>query len=124
MDETTFDPDLIHAIFKLVWSRRALEREKNDCIEALEGEVRISLAFLIQWAIGLYSTRNAVTAGMSKKSRPTSANANALKLSCELLRLFVTEAVQRSATIAEAEGVGKIEATHLERILPQLLLDF
>ncbi|XP_052182533.1 uncharacterized protein LOC127795114 isoform X3 [Diospyros lotus] len=59
MDETTFDPDLIHAIFKLVWSRRALEREKNDCIEALEGEVRISLAFLIQWAIGLYSTRNA-----------------------------------------------------------------
>ncbi|XP_052182532.1 protein MHF2 homolog isoform X2 [Diospyros lotus] len=103
MDETTFDPDLIHAIFKLVWSRRALEREKNDCIEALEGEV---------------------TAGMSKKSRPTSANANALKLSCELLRLFVTEAVQRSATIAEAEGVGKIEATHLERILPQLLLDF
>lgn len=35
-----------------------------------------------------------------------------------------TEAVQRAATIAEAEGVSKIEATHLERILPQLLLDF
>lgn len=34
------------------------------------------------------------------------------------------EAVQRAATIAEAEGVNKIEATHLERILPQLLLDF
>lgn len=34
------------------------------------------------------------------------------------------EAVQRAATIAEAEGVGKIEATHLERVLPQLLLDF
>lgn len=34
------------------------------------------------------------------------------------------EAVQRAATIAEAEGVSKIEATHLERILPQLLLDF
>ncbi|KAB1217276.1 Centromere protein X [Morella rubra] len=52
------------------------------------------------------------------------ANANALKLSCELLRVFITEAVQRAATIAEAEGVSKIEATHLERILPQLLLDF
>ena len=34
------------------------------------------------------------------------------------------EAVQRAATIAEAEGVSKIEATHLERILPKLLLDF
>lgn len=34
------------------------------------------------------------------------------------------EAVQRAAAIAEAEGVGQIEATHLESILPQLLLDF
>ncbi|ESQ27244.1 hypothetical protein EUTSA_v10019789mg, partial [Eutrema salsugineum] len=51
-------------------------------------------------------------------------NANALKLSCELLKSFVSEAVQRAAIIAEAEGMDKIEATHLERILPQLLLDF
>ncbi|THG00056.1 hypothetical protein TEA_018117 [Camellia sinensis var. sinensis] len=36
------------------------------------------------------------------------ANANALKLSCELLRVFVTEAVQRAATIAEAEGARKL----------------
>ncbi|RXH96149.1 hypothetical protein DVH24_008649 [Malus domestica] len=69
-------------------------------------------------------------AGTSKKNRPTSgfnhiiANGNALKLSCELLRNFTTEAVQRAATIAEAEGVSKIEPTHLERVLPQLLLDF
>ncbi|KAF2594260.1 hypothetical protein F2Q70_00045688 [Brassica cretica] len=52
------------------------------------------------------------------------ANANALKLSCELLKSFVSEAVQRAAIIAEAEGMDKIEASHLERILPQLLLDF
>ncbi|MQL86135.1 hypothetical protein Taro_018662 [Colocasia esculenta] len=51
-------------------------------------------------------------------------NPNALKLSCELVRLFVAEAVQRAAIIAEAEGSTKIEATHFERILPQLLLDF
>lgn len=77
------------------------------------------------------------------------ANAIALKMSCELLRSFVAglyllslisiskvqrvfvnshcdnaEAVQRAAAIAEAEGLNKIEATHLERVLPQLLLDF
>ncbi|KAG8652631.1 protein MHF2 homolog isoform X3 [Manihot esculenta] len=65
-----------------------------------------------------------VGVGTSKKIRPTSANSNAVKLSCELLRVFVAEAVQRAAAIAEAEGVSKIEATHLERILPQLLMDF
>ncbi|KHN34373.1 Centromere protein X [Glycine soja] len=52
------------------------------------------------------------------------ANANALKLTSELLRIFITEAVQRAATIAEAEGASQIEPTHLEIILPQLLLDF
>ncbi|KAL6177555.1 hypothetical protein ACLB2K_049081 [Fragaria x ananassa] len=104
-ENQTFERDLIHAIFKLVWSRRALERQLVEGTEALDGEVQVG-------------------AGTSKKNRPTSANANALKLSCELLRNFVTEAVQRAAAIAEAEGTDKIEATHLERILPQLLLDF
>ncbi|KAL5544036.1 hypothetical protein UlMin_007820 [Ulmus minor] len=103
MENVSFDLDLIHAIFKLVWSRRALEREKLEGADALDTEAG---------------------AGTSKKGRLTTANGNALKLSCEFLRTFVTEAVQRAATIAEAEGVGKIEATHLERILPQLLLDF
>ncbi|MBA0656776.1 hypothetical protein Goklo_009108, partial [Gossypium klotzschianum] len=51
-------------------------------------------------------------------------NTNALKLSCELLRIFISEAIQRAGTIAEAEGSTMIEPTHLERILPQLLLDF
>ncbi|KAK6920600.1 Centromere protein X [Dillenia turbinata] len=103
METDTFDPDLIHAIFKLVWRRRAFEREKNETSDVVDSEVG---------------------AGTSKKNRPTFANANALKLSCELLRTFVAEAVQRAAIIAEAEGVNKIEPTHLERILPQLLLDF
>ncbi|KAL6280998.1 hypothetical protein ACE6H2_017879 [Prunus campanulata] len=103
MEENTFEPDLVHAIFKLVWSSRALERQMIEGTDALDCEVG---------------------AGTSKKNRPTSANGNAVKLSCELLRNFVAESVQRAATIAEAEGVSKIEATHLERVLPQLLLDF
>ncbi|XP_011013693.1 PREDICTED: centromere protein X-like isoform X1 [Populus euphratica] len=110
MEEVTFDPGLIQAIFKHIWTRRALEREKNEGNDGTECEQ--------------------VGTGTLKKTRTTSANSNALKLSCELLRIFITgfelddEAVQRSAMIAEAEGAGKIEGTHLERILPQLLLDF
>ncbi|PIA51518.1 hypothetical protein AQUCO_01100399v1 [Aquilegia coerulea] len=64
----TFDPDLIHAILKLVWTKKALERERNQGPENLNNEVE---------------------AATSKKNRPTSANSNALKLSCELLRTFV-----------------------------------
>ncbi|KAJ4756374.1 Centromere protein X [Rhynchospora pubera] len=98
--EENFDPDLIHAIFRLVWSRRNKKVEGNQGID-LEGG-----------------------AGTSKKTRATTANASALKVSCELLRLFVAEAIQRAALIAEAEGIDIIEPTHLERVLPQLLLDF
>ncbi|KAE8670339.1 Centromere protein X isoform 3 [Hibiscus syriacus] len=53
-----------------------------------------------------------VVAGTSKKIRPTFANPNALKLSCQLVRIFITEAVQRAATVAEAEGGAKVEAIH------------
>ncbi|KAE8663479.1 Centromere protein X isoform 4 [Hibiscus syriacus] len=99
------EPDLTRDIFKQIWTRKAQEREGIDFhqTDAMDSEV---------------------VAGTSKKIRPTFANPNALKLSCELVRIFITEAVQRAATVAEGEGGAKVEAIHLERILPQLLLDF
>ncbi|XP_045790107.1 protein MHF2 homolog [Trifolium pratense] len=105
MEEPTFDSDLIHSIMKRIWTLRTLERENVATNDALDSELQGG-------------------AGSSKKNRTTSANASALKLTCELLRVFVTEAIQRSVAIADTEGDGQIEATHLESILPQLLLDF
>ncbi|XP_073141718.1 protein MHF2 homolog isoform X2 [Henckelia pumila] len=102
MEEHTFDPDLIREIFELVWRRTAAERDKNENSQNVDSEAGAST---------------------SKKKGFNGANPHALKLSCELLRIFVT-AIQRAAAIAEIEGSPKIEATHLERILPQLLLDF
>ncbi|EMS64077.1 hypothetical protein TRIUR3_23024 [Triticum urartu] len=105
--DETFNPlsgpeqDLIRAIFKLVWSRRTDRGGVVD--EAVDVEP---------------------AAETSRRNRSTSANASALQVSCELLRMFVAEAVQRCAVIAEAEGTTTIEPTHLERVLPQLLLDF
>ncbi|KAL5717932.1 FANCM-MHF complex subunit Mhf2 [Ranunculus cassubicifolius] len=107
-NQITFDPDLIHAIFKHVWSKKARDKQRQLCFHATVNNLNFPKA----------------EAGTSKKNRPSSANSNALKLSCELLRSFIAEAVHRAAAIAEAEGVSKIEPTHLERILPQLLLDF
>jgi len=43
---------------------------------------------------------------------------------CSLTEISLAEAIQRSAFIAEAEDGTVIEPTHLERVLPQLLLDF
>ncbi|WVZ86161.1 hypothetical protein U9M48_032993 [Paspalum notatum var. saurae] len=109
----TFDPDLIHAIFKLVWRRRAEKgggaNEDIDVEPAPETSRRnrrTTVPELLTCYVNLI------------------ANASALKVSCELLRIFVTEAVQRAAFIAEAEEATVIEPTHLERVLPQLLLDF
>ncbi|KAM7483124.1 hypothetical protein LguiB_007707 [Lonicera macranthoides] len=109
--------DLVHAIFKLIWKRKALERGKNEITETVEGEpmgliecserpgyprFNLYVAEQDMW-LTVHSFAIQVGAGTSKRNRLTSANANALKLSCELLRVFVTEAVQRAATIAEAE---------------------
>ncbi|CAA6664123.1 unnamed protein product [Spirodela intermedia] len=101
MEDLSFDPELMHSVFKLVWSKKS---EKNGDTGIINDDE--------------------VAAGTSKKSRQTTANPNALKVSCELVRIFVTEAIERAAVIAEAEGSTKIEPTHLERVLPQLLLDF
>ncbi|KAH7352096.1 hypothetical protein KP509_19G029700 [Ceratopteris richardii] len=98
----SFDPDTVMEIFKLVWLRTSKDREQKQEEDILAAE----------------------GGGLVAKKKITTANANSLKLSCELLKLFVTETIQRAALIAEAEGLTTIEATHLERILPQLLLDF
>ncbi|XP_066342891.1 protein MHF2 homolog [Miscanthus floridulus] len=99
----TFDPELIHAVFKLVWQRRSGKGDGGGNEEGIDVEPAPET---------------------SRRNRSTTANANALKVSCKLPRIFVTEAIQRSAFIAEAEDGTVIEPTRLERVLPQLLLDF
>jgi len=58
---------------------------------------------------------------MQKKTKP---NGEALSLSAELIRIFVLEAINRAGKLAGDEESPVIEASHLQQILPQLLLDF
>ena len=41
-----------------------------------------------------------------------------------LVDLFVVTLTRRAARLAAAEGDTEVEESHLERVLPQLLLDF
>ena len=49
---------------------------------------------------------------------------NAKDMASEFLSAFLSEALSRAAFKADEEGSDEVDVTHLEKILPQLLLDF
>ncbi|XP_063817300.1 centromere protein X isoform X2 [Pseudophryne corroboree] len=51
-------------------------------------------------------------------------SADAILLVAELLKVFVHEAAARAARQAQSEDVPVVDIEHVEKILPQLLLDF
>ncbi|XP_014128678.1 centromere protein X isoform X2 [Zonotrichia leucophrys gambelii] len=53
----------------------------------------------------------------------TRVNADAQLLMAELLKVFV-RAAARAARQAQAEDLNKVDIEQLEKVLPQLLLDF
>ncbi|CAI5709016.1 unnamed protein product [Hyaloperonospora brassicae] len=57
-------------------------------------------------------------------ARVRKIHADALKLSAEMLRLFVVEAVRRAQMEAMVDDSETVEPLHVEQILAQLLLDF
>ncbi|PFX28901.1 centromere protein X-like [Stylophora pistillata] len=59
-----------------------------------------------------------------RDKQKTKCNGDALKLMAELLRIFVAEGAARAGQQAKVESSPTVETEHLEKILPQLLLDF
>ncbi|XP_026523124.1 centromere protein X [Notechis scutatus] len=58
------------------------------------------------------------------KDDKTRASGDAVLLMAEMLKIFVREAAARAARQAQTEDVTRVEVEHMEKILPQLLLDF
>ncbi|XP_030361930.1 centromere protein X isoform X2 [Strigops habroptila] len=54
----------------------------------------------------------------------TRVNGDAQLLMAEMLKVFVREAAARAARQAHAEDLEKVDVEHVEKVLPQLLLDF
>ena len=59
-----------------------------------------------------------------KLDREIRPSQDAIKLLGEYLYVFVAEAVLRAEKQADLNGTKTIDASHIQRILPQLLLDF
>nr|XP_008518644.1 PREDICTED: centromere protein X isoform X1 [Equus przewalskii] len=58
------------------------------------------------------------------KDDKTKVSGDALQLMAELLKIFVVEAAIRSIRQAQAEDLARVDVDQLEKVLPQLLLDF
>nr|XP_012632686.1 centromere protein X-like isoform X4 [Microcebus murinus] len=58
------------------------------------------------------------------KDAKTKVSGDALQLMVELLKIFVVEAAVRGVRQAQAEDVTQVGVDQLEKVLPQLLLDF
>ena len=52
------------------------------------------------------------------------AKPEALEVMATLVEAFVEEATHRACALATLEGARAVDGEHLERVLPQLMLDF
>ena len=58
------------------------------------------------------------------KEEKTRLSPEALKVFTKFVEVFTREGIGRSMIQAQSEDVNTVEVEHLEKILPQLLLDF
>ncbi|XP_028843272.1 centromere protein X isoform X2 [Denticeps clupeoides] len=58
------------------------------------------------------------------KENKTKTSGDAVTLMTEMLKVFVEEAARRALEQAASEDCSRVEVDHVEKILPQLLLDF
>jgi len=58
------------------------------------------------------------------KNEKTKFSNDALHLNGEMLRIYTLEIAHRASKQAQSEGSSTVEPEHIEKILPQLLLDF
>ena len=58
------------------------------------------------------------------KNEKTKFAGDALIMTTEMMRIYVIEAAHRAAYQTKSEGSQTVQLEHIEKILPQFLLDF
>jgi histone H3/H4 len=61
---------------------------------------------------------------LSFREDKTKMSSDSVRLTKETIKVFVAEALTRAAEQAKLEGAKEVKGEHLEKILPQFLLDF
>ena len=61
---------------------------------------------------------------LSFQNSKTKYSPDSLQLTTEMLKVYVVEAAHRAAYQANSEGAAVVQLEHLEKILPQFLMDF
>uniref|UniRef100_K3X8K5 Centromere protein X n=1 Tax=Globisporangium ultimum (strain ATCC 200006 / CBS 805.95 / DAOM BR144) TaxID=431595 RepID=K3X8K5_GLOUD len=121
-----FKTSLVDHVFRGVWEANqsggdsAQDTGDDDSDEEMEYDLGSS-------DVRTPANRHAAsssTDALAGAARVTKINQDALKLSSELLRLFVVEAFHRAQMEAMVDDSPTIEPHHVEQILAQLLLDF
>lgn len=114
----TISPDLVVQMFQLRWEEEG--RARAAAASAAAAEANDAEAHDAE-------AHDRGMAGGGAAGRPGKKvliKDEAVVASAEVLRMFAAEMVQRAAEVARQDGDGVVDGSHLERVLPQLLLDF
>ncbi|CAH0493184.1 unnamed protein product [Peronospora farinosa] len=110
MAPPTFQPAMVEQLFQSAWAANAASTAETIAGDSSEEEELFDSAPLVSAA--------------AAASRVRKIHIDAVKLSAEMLRLFVVEAVHRAQMEAMVDDSEQVEPLHVEQILAQLLLDF
>ena len=118
-------PDLVQQIFQLKWE----EDEKERAAAEAEAAAGMMMDAEEEEDGGggrgnLNNNNNAAAAAGPRGGKKFSIKDEAVMASAEVLRNFAAEIVHRAAEVAHQDGDDTVDGSHLERVLPQLLLDF
>lgn len=77
----------------------------------------------IDYKVKEKTVEEAVKLGFVDKDK-TKISSDAVKLTSEVIKIYILEALERAAQQAKRQDESEVAAEHFEKILPQFLLDF
>tara|TARA_A100001037_G_scaffold256249_1_gene242265 strand:+ start:1447 stop:1773 length:327 start_codon:yes stop_codon:yes gene_type:complete len=104
-------PELLLEVFRISWAKERARKEQKKRSEIVGGEQQ-------QQQQNLRKEQN------SDSDSEVNITDEALIAANAVMDSFLKEVVQRAAAAAVEDGETLVTEVHLERVLPQLLLDF
>ena len=101
-------PELLLEVFRISWAKERARKEQNKRSEI----------------VGAEQQQNLRKEQNSDSDSEVNITDEALIAANAVMDSFLKEVVQRAAAAAVEDGETLVTEVHLERVLPQLLLDF